>query len=204
MDLYKGNMRWQKKECLLRKIKWQKKNQGQISVCMGMFFCMIVFLTILCQIKLLQYRAAGALVEDALAASNLASAVINVEEYGKTHNIFVESPEMAFFRYREALQYNMQLDTELQSREGCAVCGKVDILSYQIFQVAGDKVCIYRFNEEGRLMETLVQELSSAALPDGKAIEGTSIYSKVGFRVRGLGEEIIYAIKEKSVDIKGE
>ena len=33
-------------------------------------------------------------------------------------------------------------------------------------------------------------------------VEGTTIYSKVGFWVEGLMEQQIYAQKEKSVDIK--
>ncbi|MBQ8822992.1 MAG: hypothetical protein IJZ82_10140 [Lachnospiraceae bacterium] len=180
------------------------KQPGQIGICVGMFLCMIVLVAVLFQIKLLQYHAVSVFVEDSLAASNLASAVIDVEEYGMTHNILVESPESAFYRYREALVHNLKLDENLYSTREEVLCGKVDILSYQVFNVIGDTVWRYRFDEGGRLLDTVSLDLGTTYLPDGNKLETTSVYSKVGFYVMGLGGETIYGTREKSVDIKRE
>lgn len=171
---------------------------------MGMFFCMIVLVAVLFQIKLLQYQAAGTFVEDSLAASNLASAVIDVKEYGRTHNILVESPESSFYRYKKALIYNLELDGNLYSTNGEVMSGKVDILSYQVFNVIGEKVWRYRFEESGRLLDVTELDLSGAYLPDGNKVETTSVYSKVGFYVPVPGGSSIYGTKEKSVDVKRE
>ncbi|MBQ7918951.1 MAG: hypothetical protein IJ324_03280 [Lachnospiraceae bacterium] len=165
---------------------------------------MIVLVAVLFQIKLLQYHAVSAFVEDSLAASNLASAVIDVEEYGMTHNILVESPESAFSRYRKALIFNLELDENLYCTNGEVICGKVDILSYQVFNVVGDTVWRYRFDESGRLLDTVALDVEATFLPDGNKLETTSVYSKVGFYVMGLGGDTIYGTKEKSVDIKRE
>ena len=199
-----GNLLWKRIGCLRRKISLTGKQPGQIGICVGMFLCMIVLVAVLFQIKLLQYHAVSAFVEDSLAASNLASAVIDVEEYGMTHNILVESPESAFSRYRKALIFNLELDENLYCTNGEVICGKVDILSYQVFNVVGDTVWRYRFDESGRLLNTVALDVEATFLPDGNKLETTSVYSKVGFYVMGLGGDTIYGTKEKSVDIKRE
>lgn len=199
-----GNLLWKRIECPQQKISLTGKRSGQIGICVGMFLCMVVLVAVLFQMKLLQYHAVSAFVEDSLAAANLASAVIDVEEYGMTHNILVESPESAFYRYREALKYNLKLDENLCSTNSEVLCGKVDILSYQVFNVIGDRVWRYRFDEDGRLLEMVELDLGTTFLPDGNKLETTSVYSKVGFFVMGLGGETIYGTKEKSVDIKRE
>ncbi|MBQ8822984.1 MAG: hypothetical protein IJZ82_10100 [Lachnospiraceae bacterium] len=204
MNRYRGIMKWKKRECRRRRIRSCTKSEGKIEICMGMFFCMLIFLAVLCQVKLLQYQAIGAFVEDSLAAAGLASAVIDVREYGRTHTIVVESPESSFEKYKEALIYNLALDAGMQSRNEEVLLGKVDILSYQIFNVTGDVVTVYHFQEDGSLEGTESISLSQAYLPDGNKVETTSVYSKVGFYVAGLNGERIYATKEKSVDIKGD
>lgn len=202
MDLCNRNLQWKKRECPPLRINVLKKRKGQIGICVGMFWCMIVLVVVLFQIKLLQYQAAGTFVEDSLAASNLASAVIDVREYGRTHNILVESPENAFGRYKEALIYNLELDENLYSSNQEVLYGKVDILSYQVFNVLGDKVYRYRFEESGRLLDVEETEVASTYLPDGNKVETTSVYSKVGLYVTVPGGGTIYATKENSVDIK--
>lgn len=202
MVLRNRNLLWRKRECPRLRIKSLRKNNGQIGICVGMFWCMMVLIAVLFQIKLLQYQAAGTFVEDSLAASNLASAVIDVKEYGRTHNIVVESPESAFYRYKEALIYNLELDANLCSTNSEVLYGKVDILSYQVFNVLGDTVWRYRFEESGRLIDVVEMELTGAYLPDGNRLETTSVYSKIGFCVTGLNGEEIYGTKEKSVDVK--
>ncbi len=204
MDLYKSNMWWKRKECPLRRIDVCRKSQGKIGICVGMYFCIIIVLVVLFQGKLLQYQVIGTFVEDSLASSNLASAVIDVKEYGRSHNILIESPEGAFNRYREALIYNLQLNSDLGCKDEEVLCGKFEILSYQIFNVIDDTVEVCRFEGDGRLLGIENVSLEQAYLPDGKKVETTSIYSKVGFYMRGLGDKRVYVTKEKTVDIKGE
>ncbi len=45
--------------------------------------------------------------EDALALSNLASAVIDIEEYGITQKVLITDPEQAYERYCHALRENL-------------------------------------------------------------------------------------------------
>ena len=165
---------------------------------------MLVLLVVLFQVKLLQYRTISAYVEDSLVAAELASAVVDIEEYGRTHRILVESPAAAFEKFKAALCYNLGLNEALESLGEEGLVGKVEILTYQIFNVNGDLVNVYFFGEDGALLRTESMALAQAYLPDGNRVETTSVYSKVGFFVVGLGGNRIYGTKEKTVDIKGE
>lgn len=165
---------------------------------------MLVLLVVLFQVKLLRYRTIGTYVEDSLVNAELASAVVDIKEYGRTHRILVESPAAAFEKFKVALCYNLGLNEDLESMGEEGLLGKVEILTYQIFHVNGDLVTVYFFQEDGTLLRTESMVLAQAYLPDGNKVETTSIYSKVGFYVAGLGGNRIYATKEKAVDIKGE
>ena len=67
-----------KKECPLLKTK----TEGKVDIVVGMMLFLILLIAILFSFKVSQYMVTAAGVEDALAASNLASAVIDLEEYG--------------------------------------------------------------------------------------------------------------------------
>lgn len=148
-----------------------------------------------------QYMVTSAYVEDALAAANLASAVIDLQEYGKTHRICIQEPEHAFEIFRESLCYNLQLDSFLNATNRDVLASGVRILDYRIYNVAQDIVQVYVLDENGVIKEYQTGICGSVFTPDGVCVETTTIYSKVSFEVKGIGEQIISANKEKSVDI---
>ena len=75
----------------------------------SMFFFLMVLIVAVFQFKLYTIMTAGAYVEDALAASNLASALIDIKEYGKSHVVRIEDTQEAFRVYRDALYCNLAL-----------------------------------------------------------------------------------------------
>ena len=66
-----------------------KKTAANVDLVSGMMLFCILILTIFFGFRITQYMVTSAIAEDALAASNLASAVIDVEEYGRTHRIWI-------------------------------------------------------------------------------------------------------------------
>lgn len=143
----------------------------------------------------------SAVAEDALAASNLASAVIDVEEYGKTHKLWIPDGERAFEIFREALQINMGLDTELYSCNNELVTGKVQIEEYIVYNVNDSEIEIRVFDGDGELNTVTMGRKGEVFTPDGICVENTTIYSRIGFRVVGLAGHTIAGEKEKSIDI---
>lgn len=178
------------------------KSSGKVEIVMGMFAFLLVLIVMLFGLKISQFMITGAYVEDALAASNLASALIDVEEYGRNYTIKIAEPQEAFEIYREALAVNLKLDEEGKSIQRELLAGPVKILSYIVYNVTGDHTEIYFFDGNGCLEDTQTAVVGQVLTPDGKLVETTTIYSKVEFAVQGIGQQFVTVRKEKSVDIK--
>jgi len=179
-----------------------KKNYGKVELVLGMFAFLVVLLVMFFGLKITHFMIAGAYVEDALAASNLASALIDVEEYGKNGTISIREPANAFRIYREALSTNLQLDEDGNSFQRELLQGPVRILSYIVYNVRGDQVEAYTFDGDGNMTDVQQGEVGAVYTPEGVLVETTAIYSRVEFGVRGIGKQFISAQKEKCVDIK--
>lgn len=167
----------------------------------GMFFTILVMIVVLFGYKINVYMVTSACVEDALAASNLASAVIDLEEYGRSHMIRIKDPQSAFLLYKEALCHNLKLDEFMNTTNREVIASEVIILKYMVYNVSDEKIDIYTLDGEGNIQEIKVLEIGEAETPDGVPVESTTIYSKVSFGVKGFGEQIYETTKEKSVDI---
>lgn len=197
-------LRWKKKECLRRKTsrkRWVQKHAGNVDIVSGMMFFCILVLTIFFGFRMTGYMVTAAGVEDALAASNLASAVVDVEEYGKTHRIRIADGERAFQMYRDALKSNMKLDEELYTTNNEFVLGQVEIKEYIVYNVYGEEVEVQAFDGNGALTFATSGRKGDIFTPDRICVENTTIYSRIGFQVPGLAGHTIAGEKEKSIDI---
>jgi len=194
---------WKRYECQRLRINsvWKRTSRGQVEILLGMFGFLLVLFVMLFGLKVAQFMITGAYVEDALAASNLASALIDVEQYGRDNTIRVKDPRHAFEIYREALFINLQLDEEGNSFQRELLQGPVRILSYIVYNVRQEGVDMYSFDGEGHLIDTRTELPDAIYTPDHVLVETTTIYSQVEFIVQGMGEQYITVRKEKSVDI---
>jgi len=146
------------------------------------------------------FRASAAYLEDALAASNLASAVIDVEEYGISHSILIKDPDKAYEIYLSALRGNLNLNEEWECPAKSLIDGKVSVLNYTVYNVKEDTVEIYHYDEDGQ-MSFFVGSMGDIQSPDGKMIESTSVYSEVTYPVRGILGVEAQARKSNLADI---
>ena len=185
----------------IEKAKIEQAHSGQVDIIMGMFALFLVVIALYAGLKVSHFMITGAYVEDALTASNLASALIDVEEYGRNRVIRIADPRLAYQIYKEALSVNLQLDEEGRSFQRELLEGPVKVLAYIVYNVEGNQVKAYAFTEEGSLEETAPGQVGWVFTPDGVQVETTTVYSRVRFGVKGLGQQYIQAEKEKSVDI---
>lgn len=177
-----------------------KKRKGQIAILIPLFVAIFILVLVSYSLQMHQYRSTKTLTEDALAASNLASAVIDTEEYGITHHIIIASPEYSYMLYQEALRINLNLDESWQSDNKAAIAGRVDILDYIIYNVRGNDIEVYSFGQNH--YSTVIQNgLGSTRSPNGILIESTSVYSRITFPVEGIYDVKTTAVKDKLVDI---
>ncbi len=164
-----------------------------------MFF--VSLLMIVC-LKVFHFMIAGAYIEDALAASNLASALIDTKEYGKSRTLRISDPQGAYEIFKQALSINLVLDEDGRSFQRELLQGPVGIVTYIVYNVCDGRVERYELDHQGTMRKHENGELGKVYTPDGVLVESTTIYSKIHFGVAGLGGQCIQAEKEKSVDVK--
>lgn len=195
-------MRLRKTGCLRRNIEKLLKGResGQAGWMVGLFFTLFLGVTLCAALQIERYRAASLYLEDALAASNLASAVIDVQEYGISHSILIADPSEAYGLYQRAVMANLNLDASWKAQEGSLVQGTVGIVKYIVYNVKGGGVMIYHFDADGRVTQRQ-ETLGSVTAPNGIPIENTSVYSEITFEVKGLFGGTVKAHKGNLADI---
>ena len=173
-----------------------------MDVVVGMMLFGLLVVAVLFGFRLLQYSITAAGVEDALAASNLASAVIDLEEYGKSHDIYIPDVNAAFGLYRDALCYNLELDEEMNTSNKYILSSQVEIQEYIVYNVRENAVDAWVLDGTGTLLTRIMGKVGEVYTPDNVCVETTTIYSRIGFSVEGFQGHEIYAEQENSIDIK--
>lgn len=204
MDLVYIGFRWMKFGCQQQRNSKRivvKKETANVDMIAGTMLFLILVLTIFFGFRMTQYMITAAGVEDALAASNLASAVINLEEYGKTHEVFIEDVSKAFQLFREALIYNLKLDENLNTTNSDFLLGQVLIKEYRIYNVRDEQVEIWVLNDLGETISYTLGKVGDINTPDNVCVESTTIYSRIEYQVAGLADRTLIGVKEKSIDI---
>lgn len=177
-----------------------KAQSGQVELAAGMFLILFLTLFVHMLLQIDMFSAAAGYMEDALAASNLASAVIDVEEYGISHNVVIDNPILAYERYRYALKENLNLDEEWKCANRNIIGGPVRIEEYIVYNCVQGRVEAFRVNESG-----VIAQWEGAAgdvyAPNGIVVENTGVFSAVSFETEGFLGVKVTARKGKLVDV---
>lgn len=177
--------------------------KGQVEWALGCFY-MVFLAAFLCAcIQLEAFRASSDYLEDALAASNLASAVPDIKEYGRSGRIWIKNPEEAFDRYKVAIVGNLNLNAAWECPNRRLIAGPVRVVTYIVYNVSGDEVYINSFDAAGQQTQSQGQ-LGSVRSPDGRLIECTGVYSEITFLTEGLFGVKVDAHKGKLADVVAE
>ncbi len=181
-----------------------RRSEGKVEIILGMYFLFLLIVILTVEMQMYIFRTTSFLLEDALAASNLASAVIDVREYGLSHTLRIASPDDAYALYRMALKENLRLNDQWEHADHSLVSGPVTVQQYIVYNVEGRDVEIFTYNHNGRISTR--REAGGAGrvrTPDGTLVSYTSVYSRIRFPVEGAFGVTVYADKEKTVDIVG-
>ena len=153
-----NNMKYRKREYLPLKIRDRKNRkiaeQGQTSWVLGLFLILFLAIVLTMQLQLALYSASARYLEDALALSNLASAVIDVQEYGRTHRVLITDPWQAYDRYCAAVKENLGLNDDYEAANHKLISGQVEILNYTIYNVAGTSLLFPGVGKKWRWADT--------------------------------------------------
>lgn len=173
---------------------------GQVEWVTGLFFLLFLGVLLCAVLQIDIFRSSSGYLEDALALSNLASAVVNVEEYGISHRLLIDDPQQAYERYRTAVKGNLNLDENWESEAVRMISGPVSINNYTVYNVSGNDVEVSCFDENG-LLTQWNETLGAAEAPNGVTVESTGVYSEISYEVEGLLGVKTRAHKGKLVDI---
>ena len=188
-------MRLMKKGCLLRSTE-----KGQIGWTAG-FWIFLFWGILLCSLLQMEiFRSSAQYLEDALAASNLAAAIIDVEEYGVSHRIQIEDVYTARLRCIAAMKANLGLDANWECTNQSLISGPVHMVNFTVYNVDEENVEVYSFDENG-VMYSGTGTLGSVRAPNGVMVESTGIYNEIVYRVKGFPGIETDAHKGKLVDI---
>lgn len=177
-----------------------EKESGQIEGMVGLFFNLFLGVMVYAVLWMEHYHAVSLYLEDALAASNLASAVVDVQEYGISHNILIDRPEKAYETYQWAVKGNLNLNEAWEGQTGGLVQGPVSIVRYIVYNVKGNEVMVYHFDGTGQMTQWR-ETLGNVAAPNGILIESTSVYSEIAFETEGLPGITVRAHKGNLADV---
>lgn len=178
-----------------------EKDSGQVEWVSGLFFLLVLAIVLYTRLQLASWSSTAVYMEDALAASNLASALIDLEEYGKTHKVCVEDEKAALAVYKEALKTNLGLDEQWKCMNESLITGPVEIVNYTIYNVTGQQVESIRLGVTGEVLERRTDTVGTVCAPNGSVVEHTGIYSEIKFSVKGFPGMLVEARKGKLVDI---
>ena len=180
-------------------IRWiTKKRQGELATFTMVYVLLFFVATVAFALQIREYISLKTHTEDALAASNLASAVIDIQEYGINHNLVIKDPEQAYSIYQEALKINMGLNDQWEDPTGL-ISSPVRVEQYIVYNVRGSEVEVTSFGEG--LNYSATETLGSATSPNGQVIESTSVYSRISYQVDGYFGVTVPAENDKLVDI---
>ena len=193
-------MNFKKRECRRLKTKWKETEKGQLTWIIAPF--MLLFMgTLLCgQMQLEVFRMSSVYLEDALAASNLASAIIDVEEYGISHKLVISDLDAAYEKYCMALKDNLGLNEMWECENKQLISGEVRVEKYIVYNVTDNQIVIQGRDAEGNLWESQYA-MGQVYAPNGEEIVTTSIYSEISYPTKGIWNVEIQAHKGKLVDI---
>lgn len=166
----------------------------------GLFFLLFLAILLCTQLQIEGYLSTALYLEDALAASNLASAVIDIQEYGISHTVQITDPAAAYVLYEEALKENLSLDENWECPNRSLISGPVTVEEYTVYNVKDEVVMIYHVGQNGQIREEtgVTGEIRS---PNGILIESSSVYSEISFPVEGFLGVTVEARKGKLADI---
>ncbi len=162
---------------------------GAVQWAYGIFGILFLVMVICFELQIESYRASSDLMEDALAAGNLASAVIDLREYGKTGIMQIKDPADSYRIYRDALAINLGLNAAGEGGNAALISGRVQVESYIVYNVSDGTVTEIRVVGEGA--GTRTGRLGEIRTPEGQIVSSTGVYSRISYPVKGwLGTEV--------------
>lgn len=180
-----------------------RKRRGEIATFTLVYLILFMLVIVAFALQIRQYLALSSDTEDALAASNLATAVVDIREYGISHNLIIADTDHAYQIYQDAIRVNLGLTNAWMDSTG-RISGPVAIEQYVVYNVRGQDVEVHSYGPGVTYASVVTGGKGNLTAPNGKKIESTSIYSRISYRVAGYFGTDVPAVKDNLADIVGQ
>ena len=156
---------------------FSKTDQGQITLLSGLFLSLFVAVLLTSHLQMEMVRSSARYVEDALAASGLACALVDLREYGTSHVLKIADEERSYEQFQSSLRTNLGLDDNWECGNKRLISGKVTLESFVLYNVANGQVECCKMT--GGRMERSVGSLGEVRAPNGQIVEHTGVYGEI-------------------------
>jgi len=170
---------------------------------LGLMLCIYLAVLLMAQLMWQRLFLASQTVEDALACSNLAAAVIDWKELGNTGELVITDRQKAYQTFLSSLYENMELSDSGSAESSSLFEGNVTVEAFILYQVTSHGVYEEKRREDGSFV-TEHYPIGTVYAPNGKKVEHTGVYSEISCYVKGVFGESYYAAKSKLVDVTTE
>lgn len=179
-----------------------KKKEGKIEVFISCIALIMVVLIVIMSVKLKEIKLTKNYIDDGLVSSLLASATIDLKEYGSSNNIINNDPEQSYYLFKDTLKSNLNLNNDFSAKNSNLITDKVNIEKFVIYNVKTSNDIEIIEVENGKIVNKTKENSGVLTTPEGVKIEKTTFYAKISFYVSGyLNNEKYKIVKEKSVDV---
>lgn len=176
-----------------------RKDKGLIEYSLSLIFLMICIFVVLLVFSYRRSIVEKYFVEDALAASTLAAAIVDTDIYGETEDLIISDTDGAYLAFKQTLKTNLGLDDSYMPTNTTFMESSVDILEFRVYNVKDGLVTETLYDAHGNKQ---IQVIGSGALtPNNKVVESTTVYSKIEFDVKGYMDHVQRQTMEYCADV---
>lgn len=171
----------------------------------SLYLLMLLIVMVLYAFRMELMSAVRRQSEDSLVSANAAAAVIDMKLYDEENVAVISEAEEAYAHYLKALKDNLELGEDMLPDNTHLIKSDVTVECFEIYNVFGDTVeklsvadgmvCAKNVFPGGR---------GTVRTPNGRTVEYTTVYSRIGFEIEGLFGQTFYVTKDNCVDIAAE
>lgn len=179
-----------------------KKEKGELSAFLALFLIVIGIMCLFYTNTKSTISQMKVICEDALVSSTLASAIVDIEEYGRTGSITIADYSECYRGFKKSLDDNLKLNAQNESSYTVFFASPIEVTDFIIYNVSYENGTIDVITGDGNsIFSQYEANLGTTYAPDGTLINNTSIYSKIKFDVRLTNTTEVPADKGCCVDI---
>lgn len=178
-----------------------KKEKGKIEFFISSIALSITSLLVLMGLRIEVIKTTKSFIDDGLVASTLASATIDLKEFGTTNNIINSDFSKSYNDFTKTLKTNLNLDNSFIPKDDTLINSKVDVVDFIIYNVVGNDIYVLKKDEVGYSEQFYPNQKGIMKTPNDVLITSTTFYSKIGFSLRGYLEDTHYVYKDYCVDV---